>query len=84
MGKSKSRDLSEDGGRQLNVTIEGVGSFGTDFLGPMPLADHVAHCVAILTGRMVPIHNRQQAPWELVSFDRKASTLTVRPVKEKK
>lgn len=77
-----SRDLSEIGGRDLEVTIEGVGSFGTLFPRPMSLAVHVAQCVVSLTDETVPVPNPACTPWRIVSFDREGKKLVVRPVKE--
>lgn len=76
-----SRDLSASGGRSLNVTIEGYGTRGTDFPNETSLATHVNHVDACLTGyKRFFILNPADAPWEIVSFDRAAQKLVVRPV----
>ncbi len=77
--KRLSRDLSEIWEGELEITIEGVGTriyiFDRDHL-----ATHVAIVVARLTDKSVIVNNIKKAPWEIISFDREAKRLVVRPV----
>jgi len=71
-----SRDLSEVFD-SVHVTIEGIGSFGS--MGVESLAHHVATVAVVLTGKPLFCYPGD-APWEVVSFDREAKKLVVRPV----
>ena len=75
-----SCDLSEVVGRTLDVTIDGVGTMKTAFLSPQSLAVHAGHVHVCFTGETLIVQDPGDAPWEIVSFDRQAKKLVVRPV----
>lgn len=77
--KRKNRDLSEPYEGELEITIEGVCTHKAVF-GYDTLAAHVA-CIHLLNGGdYVIIGDIRKSPWELVSFDRGAKKLVVKPV----
>ena len=77
--KRLSRDFSEIFEGELEITIEGIGTakyvFDCDTLGGC-----VAFVQCMLATKMVFINDIRQAPWEIISFDRAAKKLIVRPV----
>lgn len=79
-GKSPPRDLSELFEGRLEITIEGIGTQTMTFEHE-PLAAHVAFVQCILTGNAVFCSDVSSSPWKIISFDREAGKLTVRPVK---
>lgn len=80
MSTPRSRDLREIWKGKLQVEIEGVGSFGTNF-GALSLAERVGTAQACLTGLPVFGSHSAQEAWEVVSFDRRGRKLKVKPVK---
>ena len=79
-GKAPPNDLSELLDGRLEITIEGIGTKTMTFERE-PLASHIAFIQCILTRDCVFCGDISNAPWEIVSFDRAARKLVVRPVK---
>lgn len=77
--KRLSRDLSEVYEGELEITIEGVCTqryvFDRD-----NLATHVALVQVFNGGDGLIIGDIRKSPWEVVSFDREAKKLVVRPI----
>jgi len=77
--KKRLCDLSELWEGQLEITIEGLGvriyNFDRD-----NLATHVALVAIKLGSECIFVNNIKKSPWEIVSFDRQAKRLVVKPV----
>lgn len=81
MFRRRNRDLSEIYEGELEITIEGIGTQCMIFERDT-LASHVA-LVQLYRGhgdKGIIIGDVRKSPWEVISFDREAGKLVVRPV----
>ena len=83
--KISSRNLSELFEGELEITIEGIGTKKMNWDYGC-LATHVATTQIMLSFEKndcsaLIVNDVANAPWEIVSFDRAAKKLVVRPVK---
>lgn len=78
--KAPPNELSELFEGELEITIEGIGTQKMMF-DCEPLVGHIATIQAILTMHVVFVSDVSCPPWKIVSFDREAKKLVVRPVK---
>lgn len=75
-----SRDPREGWRGPLEVTVEGVGTQEIGFGDSEALSTYVTHALTFLNGECISVPSRERSPWTVVSFDRAARKLVVRPV----